>query len=442
MAIDDKNKAMADLLAVRGDDRYTVDASGNITERTMMPREEVTGFDQSKLGQTERMEGTGAVIDSSVAQAMGTSTEDEAQNLAIALKAAQAREKTGTPPSQLEQELLQEQVTPVTFKYGPEDDPNWFERNVLGKKLKGEEISNINQLAIKAGINPFDLQKYDIQEKRAAEEFELKMKEYQNKETKARNDEAMFKVNLLGKNLDNINKRIKNETDIDTLKNLKQKQTDINFFLTQAKNKKLEGEELAVYLGENLIKKGYLKEGNDLLDRIFKKESKKSELLLKYQKDEKATFTTVSKALRAYNNLINALNENTGTAAYTAMISYIKQLDDSVVREGEVALFRNFQGIFQNLQNQAQQIKGENFTEAVKGTLRDLATKNIESLIADYNLNKTDAVNNFYKPNDYSAKEVYKGLNYNTKALNLNTPILSNNVETWAKDPEELEFEE
>ena len=31
MAIDDKNQAMADLLAVRGDDRYTVDASGNVT---------------------------------------------------------------------------------------------------------------------------------------------------------------------------------------------------------------------------------------------------------------------------------------------------------------------------------------------------------------------------------------------------------------------------
>ena len=54
MAIDDKNKAMADLLAVRGDDRYTIDASGNITERTMMPREQVAGFDQNLLGQTQR----------------------------------------------------------------------------------------------------------------------------------------------------------------------------------------------------------------------------------------------------------------------------------------------------------------------------------------------------------------------------------------------------
>ena len=69
MAIDDKNKAMADLLAVRGDDRYTVDASGNITEKTMMPREQVAGFDQSQLGQTEPMmpnsgEGTGGNINS------------------------------------------------------------------------------------------------------------------------------------------------------------------------------------------------------------------------------------------------------------------------------------------------------------------------------------------------------------------------------------------
>ena len=49
MAIDDKNKAMADLLAVRGDDRYTIDASGNITERTMMP---------SNLYQIKKKDGT------------------------------------------------------------------------------------------------------------------------------------------------------------------------------------------------------------------------------------------------------------------------------------------------------------------------------------------------------------------------------------------------
>lgn len=436
MAIDDKNQAMADLLAVRGDDRYTIDASGNITERTMVPREQVDGFDQSQLGQTERMmpttgEGTGAVIDSSVAKAMGTSTEDEAQNLAIALKASQARETTGLPASQLEQEVLKEEVTPTKFRYGPEQDPNFFERNVLGKKLKGEEISNINQLAIKAGISPFDLQKYDIQEKRLSDEFEFKKREFITKETKARNDEAMFKVNILGKNLDNINKQIKNETDVDTLNNLKQKQTDINFYINEAKDKNLKGDELATYLGDNLLKKGHIKEANDLLDRVFKKDSKKSELLLKYQKDETATFKPINKALKAYNNLINALEENTGTAAYTAMISYIKQLDDSVVREGEVALFRNFQGIYQNLKNQVQQIKGENFTEEVKKTLKDLATKNIESLMGDYNLNKADSVNNFYKPNGYNVKEVYKGLNYNTSGLGLSNFILGNDVEDW-----------
>jgi len=436
MAIDDKNQAMADLLAVRGDDRYTVDASGNITERTMMPREQVAGFDQSQLGQTEPMmptsgEGTGVNIDSSVAQAMGTPTEDEAQNLAIALKASQARELTGLPASQLEQEVLKEEVTPTTFRYGPEQDPNFFERNVLDKRLKGEEISNINQLAIKAGISPFDLQKYDIQEKRLSDEFEFKKREFITKETKARNDEAMFKVNILGKNLDNINKQIKNETDVDTLNNLKQKQTDINFYINEAKDKNLKGDELATYLGDNLLKKGHIKEANDLLDRVFKKDSKKSELLLKYQKDETATFKPINKALKAYNNLINALEENTGTAAYTAMISYIKQLDDSVVREGEVALFRNFQGIYQNLKNQVQQIKGENFTEEVKKTLKDLATKNIESLMGDYNLNKADSVNNFYKPNGYNVKEVYKGLNYNTSGLGLSNFILGNDVEDW-----------
>ena len=44
------------------------------------------------------------------------------------------------------------------------------------------------------------------------------------------------------------------------------------------------------------------------------------------------------------------------------MIKYIKNLDDSVVREGEVRTFGNFQGIYQNFLNEFQKASGKGFT--------------------------------------------------------------------------------
>ena len=412
MAIDDKNKAMADLLAVRGDDRYTVDASGNITERTMVPREEVTGFDPSKLGQTERMDGTGAVIDSSVAKAMGTSTEDEAQNLAIALKAAQLREKTGTPASQLEQELLLEQVTPVTFKYGPEDDPNWFERNVLGKKLKGEEISNINQLAIKAGINPFDLQRLDLEQLRADEKFKLEKQkaEQESKKTELQTTKLTFEI---------LNKQIENK-----IKGLEfdEKSTEyVNAKLIKDAQKNLEkagrklgytGYKLMRYVGGELLQQGFIEQGNTLLGQSTISPDKIVDLTKDANKVERDRFKALGEAVANMDQLAYAARSTSGSDSYAIMIKFLKGLDGSVVKEGEVRAYTDFQGFLKGMEQKYSRFKGKGFTPKLKMDMYNNIKDYVTGLLSDYNETKFDMIKN-----NYSNPDTFAGQTLNIDAV-------------------------
>jgi hypothetical protein len=412
MAIDDKNRAMADLLAVRDDDRYTVDASGNITERTMMPREEVTGFDPSKLGQTERMDGTGAVIDSSVAQAMGTSTEDEAQNLAIALKAAQARETTGTPPSQLEQELLQEQVTPVTFKYGPEDDPNWFERNVLGKKLKGEEISNINPLAIKAGISPFDLQKLDLEQLREDEKFKLEKQkaEQESKKTELQTTKLTFEI---------LNKQM--DTKLKSLELDKQSKEYVNAELIKDAQTNLEkagrklgytGYKLMRYVGGELLQQGFIEQGNTLLGQSTVSPDKIVDLTKDANKVERDRFKALGKAIANMDQLAYAARSTSGSDSYAIMIKFLKGLDGSVVKEGEVRAYNDFQGFLKGMEQKYSRFSGKGFTPKLKMDMYNNIKDYVTGLLSDYNETKLDMIKN-----NYSNPDAFAGQTLNIDAV-------------------------
>ena len=495
MAIDDKNKAMADLLAVRGDDRYTIDASGNITERTMMPREQVTGFNQNLLGQTERItqpagkvyytsefadytpsdmslipneqlkfidgfrdvkrtttgEGTGAVIDSSVAQAMGTSTEDEAQNLAIALKASQARESTGLPASQLEQEVLKEEVTPTTFRYGPEQDPNFFERNVLGKRLKGEEISNINPLAIKAGISPFDLQKLDrdIEDKEFARETQFITRQT------ALKDNILKDQQIVANNLQNILNTAKFENDTLEIANASKKLKFINKLTSDVSKKPFTDFKSAeLYRAKQFANAGYgdeslkiikgLKDAN-LISSLSQKEE--INFIKDFRKTEAKEFGTIDKSVTIFKKLLDASKADGGVGDYTAMISYIKQLDGSVVREGEVRTFASMQGVIREIEIAVERAKGEGFPPYIKNQMIDLAFGTLNSALTNYNNNKIAKIKNYedLELNPVNIFSGYESISFldgqgnilsNSKGATLPKFVLS----VPAKDPEELEY--
>ena len=74
--------------------------------------------------------------------------------------------------------------------------------------------------------------------------------------------------------------------------------------------------------------------------------------ILSTQKEEKKTFDATNKGVKNFQQLLDAAEAADGAASYALMIKFIKQLDDSGVREGEVNTFGGFQGALTNLKNQ------------------------------------------------------------------------------------------
>ena len=101
--------------------------------------------------------------------------------------------------------------------------------------------------------------------------------------------------------------------------------------------------------------------------------------------DERKTFEAANKGVKNFQQLLDAAESASGAASYALMIKFIKQLDDSVVREGEVSTFGGFQGALENLKLFSSKTKGEGFTPTVKANMINLATQTANRLVEDYN---------------------------------------------------------
>ncbi len=120
----------------------------------------------------------------------------------------------------------------------------------------------------------------------------------------------------------------------------------------------------------------------------------------------------VKKGIQNFRQIIDAAQDDSGAAAYSLMIKYIKNLDDSVVREGEVRTFGNFQGIYQNFLNEFSKAKGEGFTSEIRNNLVQLAQKSVQSLVNDWETYKVNKTNDLYTPLGIDANRVFAGYGY------------------------------
>jgi len=57
----------------------------------------------------------------------------------------------------------------ASIRLGPEDDPNWLQRNILGSSLRGKDISNINTLIPIAGYDPIEYDWFQDQKTKSGE---------------------------------------------------------------------------------------------------------------------------------------------------------------------------------------------------------------------------------------------------------------------------------
>lgn len=138
-------------------------------------------------------------------------------------------------------------------------------------------------------------------------------------------------------------------------------------------------------LGSLLFQAGEMQQGLDLIKMGAPTtlEEQRSEILAE-QKKQYAFYTPVYNAVGQLSRLRNLLDEEGGAASYSAMISFIKNLDDSVVREGEVATFGRFNGLADNMQNQLALASGSGFTEAIKDKMYIAAVEATKAAVNSY----------------------------------------------------------
>ena len=135
-------------------------------------------------------------------------------------------------------------------------------------------------------------------------------------------------------------------------------------------------------------------------------------MALDQNKLEGKEWSSVKKGIQNFRQIIDAAQDDSGAAAYSLMIKYIKNLDDSVVREGEVRTFGNFQGIYQNFLNEFQKASGKGFTPQIRNNLVQLAQKSVQSLVNDWDTYKANKTNDLYTPLGIDANQVFAGFGY------------------------------
>jgi len=422
MAIDDKNKAMADLLAVRGDDRYTIDASGNIRETISTPEEAIAEATTTiQQNQPEGKRDLGLDMYGATVGKDAPISRDVRGNLT-----AQILKKEDLPTDKK-----------AIFRYGPEQDPNFIERNVLGKRLKGEEISNVNPLAIKAGISPFALQQMDLEKLRADEKFKLEKQKAEQESQKTELQTTKLTFDILNKQIDNKLKSLDFDVKSTDYKNTKLAK-DAQKNLEKAGRKLgYTGYKLMRYVGGELLQQGFIEQGNTLLGQSTISPDKIVDLTKDANKVERDRFKALGEAVANMDQLAYAARSTSGSDSYAIMIKFLKGLDNSVVKEGEVRAYTDFQGFLKGMEQKYSRFKGKGFTPKLKMDMYNNIKDYVTGLLSDYNETKFDMIKNNYSNTDTFAGQtlnidaVYGGSTIgNDKLEKLGIPIklLGNDV--------------
>jgi hypothetical protein len=172
-------------------------------------------------------------------------------------------------------------------------------------------------------------------------------------------------------------------------------------------------------LGKGYLDKGYTSQGIQLLE--FAKPTDAAELskqLISSRNTENKTFKAVNSGLNNYKQILDAAESTGGAASYALMVKFIKQLDDSVVKEGEVRSFGEFQGLADNLRNNIKKAEGTGFTGKTKADILNLATKTLDTLVEDYN-NYREGTNYFYNNIGLNPNLIFSGLDLNLEGVEL-----------------------
>lgn len=254
-------------------------------------------------------------------------------------------------------------------------------------------------------VNAMGFQNIENQARaRANEQLKRKQQEFQNQQQMFENKiaEQNFRMNQI--NLQNQLDTNKVLQDIDP--NDFEDQKSYNFAL-----------------GNKLIKTGNIKQGLELIKSSRPLNDKEfTKMVLSERKVVRKPYEKMNEVVSAYRTLRTALKSKTGTGAYTAMIKYIKALDDSVVREGEVANFTKFQGLKESMiQGFRKNIEGKGFTEKIANDLLNQARSVTANAVTDYE-NSVRGSNAVYDGLGLPSDKIYGGFSLRYDDLDLFKP--------------------
>lgn len=183
-------------------------------------------------------------------------------------------------------------------------------------------------------------------------------------------------------------------------------------------------------LGKSYLSKGFADQGIKFLE--LGKPTTATDLtkqLISSRKDEQKTFNAVKSGVDNFKQIMDAAESEGGAASYALMVKFIKQLDDSVVKEGEVRTFGDFQGLAANFKNAVNKAEGKGFTGETKSEILNLARQTVDRLIKDYNDYRA-GTDIFYNQIGLSPELLFSGLELNTEGLDLGKTYTAEDFET------------
>lgn len=183
-------------------------------------------------------------------------------------------------------------------------------------------------------------------------------------------------------------------------------------------------------LGKSYLSKGFADQGIKFLE--LGKPTTATDLtkqLISSRKDEQKTFNAVKSGVDNFKQIMDAAESEGGAASYALMVKFIKQLDDSVVKEGEVRTFGDFQGLAANFKNAVNKAEGKGFTGETKAEILNLARQTVDRLIKDYN-DYRGGTDIFYNQIGLSPELLFSGLQLNTEGLDLGKTYTAEDFET------------
>lgn len=204
-----------------------------------------------------------------------------------------------------------------------------------------------------------------------------------------------------------------------------EKQKQLNDIFTKTNRDQFDSDQdYYNHIANSLIKSGNIDQAAGFLELAKPRDmSEYNDKIIEYNKDEKKTADTVKAGLSNFEQIIDAAKAEGGEASYALMIKFIKQLDNSVVREGEVRSFEGFQGLFKNLQIQINKAAGSGFPPEVRVNILNLAQKTASRLLEDYREYVSERSINLYGKAGYDPERIFSGHIPNVENINLDEPF-------------------